>query len=446
MTEARPATDLHPQELARRQRAILITILRGVFAALFVTVTVLSLISLESNPPGTRTTFFGLSLAGDWHLRLGAAVFLAAVVILIDLFTPTKRLSTLSAVFFGLLMAMFATLAIGWVIDLLAILYNFRDSPSEALLGTVKVFIGIGLTYLGIMTVLMTQDDFRLVIPYVEFAKQIRGPRPLVLDSSALIDARVVDLAEHDLFQAPIIIPQFVIDELQRLADSHDRLKRARGRRGLDVITRLQRSAHADVSIDDTLVPGKAVDQMLVEFAGSMPAIVVTTDVGLARVAKIQGVRVINVNDLANSLKPSVIPGETFEVRLIKAGEQAGQGVGYLDDGTMVVAEDGGSHVGRTVTLMVTSTLQTSAGRLIFARVHRPDSPSDPSANRPPPPTEDVPAPVAPSEPTTPIAGLDDAPASAESTDPPEVSGAPKPGPFPPRGVRASSRGRNPRR
>ena len=169
---------------------------------------------------------------------------------------------------------MLATYALGSVIDLLGdgLRHDHADgrrrssSPSRSSSAS-------RLCYLGITTVLQTQDDFRLVIPYVEFAKQIRGPRPLLLDTSALIDARIADLADTGIIQSPVVIPHFVVAELQLLADSSDKLKRARGRRGLDVIARLQRAAALDVSIDETAVPGKAVDQMLVELARRMPAI-----------------------------------------------------------------------------------------------------------------------------------------------------------------------------
>jgi rRNA-processing protein FCF1 len=217
--------------------------------------------------------------------------------------------------------------------------------------------------------VLQTQDDFRLVIPYVEFSKQIRGVRPVLVDTSALVDGRIADIAATNFVQSPLVIPRFVVQELQTLADSGDAMKRSKGRRGLDVITKLQRQGTVDVSIDDTYVSGKAVDQMLVELARVTGAMVLTGDVGLARVASINSVMVLNLNDLANATRMSLVPGETITLRLMKPGEQRGQGVGYLPDGTMVVAEDGGGHIGETVQMTVTSSLQTSAGRLIFARI-----------------------------------------------------------------------------
>jgi uncharacterized protein YacL len=206
------------------------------------------------------------------------------------------------------------------------------------------------------------------VIPYVEFAKQIRGMRPLLLDTSSLIDARVVDLARTGLIQSPVVIPRFVVAELQTLSDSGDNLKRARGRRGLEMTRKLQRDAGLDVTIDESIVPGKNVDQMLVELGREMQGMVVTADVALARVAEIHGVPVLNLNDVANALKPSLVPGEQVRVQLVKPGEQDGQAVGYLADGTMIVAEHASELIGADADLVVTSSLQTSAGRMIFAK------------------------------------------------------------------------------
>ncbi|MEZ6317264.1 MAG: hypothetical protein R3B49_00730 [Phycisphaerales bacterium] len=355
---ARPG--LNPYEQTVRQRKLLLRVVRVGFVILFATVTGLSL--------------FGGGLAGQdaplyWKLTLTVAFAVAGVVVAIDLMTPTKKISTIVSVIVGLIAAMLATVAIGFIIDLLAQTYGDINPNDNPVISILKILIGTGLAYLAISTVLQTQDDFRLVIPYVEFAKQIRGSRPLVLDTSALIDARIADLGDTGVVQSPLIIPRFVVEELQQLSDSGEKMKRAKGRRGLDLIGRLQRAGRLDVTIDNTPIPGVAVDQMLVELAQQLNALIVTTDSGLARVAQIRGVSVINMNEVANAVKLTVIPGQVLRVTLTKAGEQPGQGVGYLDDGTMVVAEDGGDLVGEDVELTVTSSMQTSAGRLIFGRV-----------------------------------------------------------------------------
>ncbi len=349
-----------------RQRHIVVNLLRAVFLTLLSVVVAVSFVDESSEGE------MYIRLRDWWWMpAIGAGLFFVLVVAL-DVLTPRRKLSTISAILFGSFAGLVATALIGFVIDYFSDIY-FRTDENQEFVEQVslliKVVLGLGLAYLGSATILQTQDDFRLVIPYVEFAKQIRGPKPLLLDTSAIIDGRILDVAEVGLIQVPLIVPRFVIDELQSLSDSGDRLRRARGRRGLDIVGKLQKNPRLDVTIDEASVPGKDVDQMLVELAKAMPATIVTTDVGLNRVASIQGVSALNVHDLANALKPNVIPGEPLRVNLIKPGEQPGQGVGYLEDGTMVVAENGADAIGNEVSLTVTSTMQTSAGRLIFGRL-----------------------------------------------------------------------------
>ena len=363
-TPRAPSSATDPFEANRRQRRLLLRAVRAGFLILVLVVVLLNIIKIQDDPTtGGREA----TLAEAWWIPVGAALLLGVLFLTIDLLTPHKKLATISGVILGLLAGLVAAVALGYVVDLIAATWDLETSP---IVSTVKVLFGIALCYIGVTTVLQTQDDFRLVIPYVEFAKQLRGSRPLLLDSSAIIDARIVEIAETGLIQSPVVIPSFVVSELQLLADSSDKMTRAKGRRGLDIVARLQRLAMLDVSIDETPIPGKAVDAMLVELARRLPGMVVTTDMGLSRVAEIQGVPVLNVNDLANAMKPSVIPGESMRLKIIKPGEQSGQGVGYLDDGTMVVAEDGSDHIGQIVDLKVTSSLQTSAGRLIFGRIN----------------------------------------------------------------------------
>ncbi len=424
--------ELTPFEAAARQRMILVRLVRAAFFVLLVTVAIVS--SAEVTVP------YKLGL---WIPIVGALI-IACIALYIDVATPNKKISVIGGVFLGVFAGMLGTLAISYVMDLLLQVWITDEQALKALntpILTIKLMVGITLCYLGITTVLQTQDDFRLVIPYVEFAKQIRGPRPLVLDSSALIDARITDLCQTGMVQTPVMVPRFVVGELQTLADSSERLKRAKGRRGLDVIMRLQRLPGLDISIDETLVTGKAVDQMLIELARRLPATIVTTDSGLNRVASIQGVQVLNLNDVANALKPTLIPGEQLSIRLIKRGEQQGQGVGYLEDGTMVVAEDGGPRIGEQVTLTVTSTLQTSAGRLIFGRMV--DGVLDtPRAGgpRPEPITPAVsPAPEVPDP-------LEESRATEVDEAPPASSPEERRTPFPPHPPRRPNPARNPRR
>jgi uncharacterized protein YacL len=359
--------DLDPIATAGRQRSLLLRIVRAGYVVLLTTVTLLSIIQVSGAAnPNERE----VELATNWWIPLGFTVLLAAAFLAADLLTPNKKLQTVGGVILGLVAGLLATLAFSFVVDLVAASWDF---PDTGVLATAKVILGISLCYLGVSTVLQTQDDFRLSIPYIEFSKQIRGQRAVLLDSSVLIDARIADVAETGIIQAPIVIPSFVIDELQLLADSSDKMKRARGRRGLEVVARLQRSVKLDVSIDETQVPGKAVDQMLVELARRSSAMIASGDTALARIAGFQNVPILNLHELANALKPAFVSGEVIVVKLVRGGEQAGQGVGYLDDGTMVIAEDGQDRIGRDTPLSVRSTLQTAAGRLVFARVVRDD-------------------------------------------------------------------------
>jgi uncharacterized protein YacL len=346
----------------------IIRLVRAAFVMLMILLTMLYVIRVGATPSGD----FGVSLAIAWWLPILVALLLAMVFLAADIFTPTKKIQVVSGVAFGLVAGLLASWAMTQVIDLVIATWDLGSDPVMQQLNIIpalKVLLGVSLSYLGISTVLQTQDEFRLVIPYVEFAKQLRGPRPVVLDTSALIDGRIADVAGTGLIQQPILIPQFVLEELQALADSQDRTKRTRGRRGLEVVAKLQRLGTADVSIDDTPVSRRAVDQMLVELAAGLPASIMTTDSGLARVASIQKVSVVNIHELAEALKPAVLPGQVVTVELLRKGEHAGQAVGFLEDGTMVVAEDGEGRIGERVEMTLTSSMQTAAGRLLFARI-----------------------------------------------------------------------------
>jgi len=248
-----------------------------------------------------------------------------------------------------------------------------------ALFRGVKVILGIITCYISISLVLQTKDDFRFVIPYVEFAKQIRGNRPTILDTSVVIDGRIVEIINTRIAQGTLILPRFMLNELQLIADAGDRIKRTRGRRGLDMLQKLQATPHVEVVIDDTEVEGTGVDQKLVSLAEEKRARLLTLDFNLNKVATLRGIDVINLNDLVTALKPVALPGEPLHITVTKPGEGNNQGVGYLDDGTMVVIENGRPHIGHMVEAEVTRTLQTSAGRMIFARYLYEDPRQDPA-------------------------------------------------------------------
>lgn len=193
---------------------------------------------------------------------------------------------------------------------------------------------------------------------------------PKVLDTSVIIDGRVADLCETGFLEGTFLVPHFILDELQHIADSSDSLKRARGRRGLDILNKIQKMGEVDVRIIDEDFPHvKEVDAKLVVMAKKMNAKIMTNDLNLNKVAELQGVRVLNINELCNALRPVVLPGETIRVFVLKEGKEAGQGVAYLDDGTMIVVDNARRYIGKNVDVVVTSVLQTTAGRMIFTRL-----------------------------------------------------------------------------
>ncbi|MCK4659155.1 MAG: PIN/TRAM domain-containing protein [Phycisphaerae bacterium] len=247
--------------------------------------------------------------------------------------------------------------------------YGYRDHP---FVSSIKLMLGVVICYLSISFVLQTKDDIRFMIPYVEFSRDTRGGHPLLLDTSVIIDGRISDIAETRIIDSEMIVPSFVLQELHTIADSKDKLKRNRGRRGLDILNKLQTSSEAHIKIlevqPERTDEGKGVDELLVDLGSKLDGRVVTNDYNLNKIAQLKGVTVININDLANALKPVFIPGESMSVRIIKPGEEPGQGVGYLDDGTMVVVESARDKVGKDMDVSVTSVLQTSAGRMIFGR------------------------------------------------------------------------------
>lgn len=372
---------------AEREQKIMLRTVRSVFVVMLVLLTMLYVIRIGSTPAGELE----LGLAIAWWLPILVALLLATAFLALDIFTPKKKIQLVSGVAFGLVAGLLASWAISSVIDLVIATWDLGSDPAVLQLNIIpalKVLLGVSLSYLGISTVLQTQDEFRLVIPYVEFAKQRRGPRPVLLDTSVLIDGRIIGMAGTGVIQQPILIPEFVLEELQTLADSSDRTKRTSGRRGLDNVAKLQRLVNADVSIDSTRVTRRAVDQMLIELGDSMPASIMTIDSGLARVAAIQQVKVLNLHELSDALKPLVLPGQVVTVDLVRKGEHAGQAVGFLEDGTMIVAEDGEPRIGETVEMTLTSSMTTAAGRLLFARI-------DPESESAPEPIEE-PAPVKP--------------------------------------------------
>jgi len=297
---------------------------------------------------------------------LAGGICLPLMVMGIDASIRRKDLTTITAVYFGLLVGVLLT-----YISLLALAPVLSLGRTLPYWSWLPLVLGTVLCYVCTSLLLQTRHDFRFLIPFVEFARDVRSLRPTVLDASAIIDGRIADLAEAGLFESRFVVPSFVLDELQSAVDSPDRLRRLRGRRGLDVLARLRANKAIDI---DVLPPGEDVEvdaapeTRVVSMARSLSGRLVTNDANAVKLASVRAVPVINVNDVALALKPVFVAGDSFSVRLVKPGEEPDQGVGYLDDGTMVVVENGRDQIGRTVRVHVTSTLQTTAGRLVFAR------------------------------------------------------------------------------
>jgi uncharacterized protein YacL len=303
-----------------------------------------------------------------WLVLLGCLA-IAAAVIIGDIAIRRKRLETMTAVYFGLLVGVLLTYVAR--LALTPLLPEPNNLRNQQIMYWVQLGVGTVICYFCISLLIQTKDDFRFIIPYVEFAKEVKGRKPYVLDTSVVIDGRIADVVETEVLDTQLIMPRFVIAELQGIADSTDKLRRSRGRRGLDVLNRLRTNEKVDLQIFDRDLPefaGQPVDMKLVLLAKHLNGSVITNDYNLNKVAKLHGVGVINLNDLANALKPVFLPGESIDVRIVKPGEESGQGVGYLDDGTMVVVEGGREHLNRQVRVAVTSVLQTSAGRMVFGR------------------------------------------------------------------------------
>ena len=283
------------------------------------------------------------------------------VFMFIQLFSTRQLASVVIALVFGILVGCLLSYFLIKVLDLL----------NEDMVAKARMYrnfgIAVVLSFLSVLTILHVKDDFKFVIPFIELKREKGGAKAVLLDTSAIIDGRIADVMDTKVLDTQVVVPRFVLNELQQVADSQDKLKRNRGRRGLDILNRLRKGK--GVEVHEVEMPDvQGVDAKLVKLAKSIDARIVTTDFNLNKVAQVQGVEVINVNDVAGALRPVVLQGEKLTIKVIRQGESPGQGVGYLDDGTMVVAEECAGKIGQQVELLVTNVLQTSAGRLIFGR------------------------------------------------------------------------------
>ena len=295
---------------------------------------------------------------------LGLGLGLISGVILILLEAGLRRVSVrgLSSMVFGLVLGIIMAKLLTDILSLLPLGERFH--------AILKVVLTVIFAYLGAVMALRGKDDFNIIIPYVRLRRQDTREEMAILDTSAIIDGRIFDVSKTNFFETRMVVPRFVLHELQRIADSEDSIKRQRGRRGIELLRAMQKDSAVDVRIhEDDIAGNQDVDSKLILLAKTIDAKICTTDFNLNRVATIQGVRVLNVNELANAVKSVVYPGETMDIKLLKEGKEHNQAVGYMDDGTMIVVSDARTLIGQNVKIEVTSVLQTQAGRMVFARL-----------------------------------------------------------------------------
>ncbi|MGE4357425.1 MAG: PIN/TRAM domain-containing protein [Candidatus Omnitrophota bacterium] len=303
---------------------------------------------------------------GGWfsHPLIGAlfGFLIGLAVVVLEVSMRKVSLRSFFAVILGLILGLILAKLLLWILEL------FPLEPK--IISFLRFLFTLVFSYLGIVIALKGKEEFSLLIPYVKLSPQSRREQIIILDTSVIIDGRIADIFQTRFIESKVVIPRFVLKELQQIADSQDHLKRTRGRRGLDILNRIKKIPHIEVRIHEEDYPEiPEVDAKLVKLAKNIEARILTNDYNLNKIAELQGVTVLNINDLSNALKPVVLPGETMKVRLIKEGKEPNQAVAYLDDGTMIVVEDGRNLIGKTVEITVTSVLQTSAGRMIFGRV-----------------------------------------------------------------------------
>ena len=283
------------------------------------------------------------------------------ILVAVDEMLKGFSLRAFSATTFGLLLGA----AVAQLIDHSGLF----DNVDERQRWMIRLCLFLSFSYIGIVLAMRSnKEDFSLIIPYVRFAPQNKPDNLLILDTSAIIDGRIADLIEANIVEGLIVVPRFVLKELQQIADSHDSVKRARGRRGLEMLNRIQRNTRNEVKIHDGDFPDEPeVDTKLIRLARNLRAKLFTNDYNLGKIAELQSVNYVNLHELAKNLRTSLVPGELVSLRIVREGKDKGQGVGYLPDGTMVVVNHAQTCVGQQVEAEVQSSLQTGAGVIVFA-------------------------------------------------------------------------------
>jgi uncharacterized protein YacL len=308
-----------------------------------------------------RPEFVGLSHSGVVGIFIGLGF--GWLLIAIDEMLKSFSLRAFSAVTFGLLLGM----CVAMLIDNSGLFENAE--PEQHWLIRLGLFLGFG--YIGIILAMRSnKEDFSLIIPYVRFRPQSQPDSLILLDTSVIIDGRVADLIEAHFLEGLIVVPRFVLKEIQQIADSSDAIKRARGRRGLEMLNRIQRNTETEVRIHEGDFPEeKEVDAKLIRLARNLNARLYTNDYNLAKIAELQKVNHVNLHEVAKCLKVILLPGEILRLKIVREGKDKGQGIGYMPDGTMVVVHNGHSHIGEQVEAEVQSLLQTGAGVIVFAEM-----------------------------------------------------------------------------
>lgn len=307
------------------------------------------------------------ALVGNGAYGILIGFGLGGVLIAIDEMLKGFSLRAFSAASFGL----FLGTLIAWMIDRSGLFIYVEEQPTRWL---IRLCLFVSFSYIGmILAMRSNKEDFSLIIPYVRFASTNKPENLLLLDTSVIIDGRITELIEGNFIEGIIVVPRFVLKELHQIADSNDPIRRARGRRGLETLSRIQRNQRNEVKIHEGDFPEETtVDGKLVRLAHALGAKLFTNDFNLGKIAELQSVSYVNLNQLANSLKPVTLPGENLTLRLVREGKDKGQGIGYLSDGTMVVVNQGQALVGQQVQVQVQTLLQTGAGVIIFADLRSP--------------------------------------------------------------------------
>lgn len=301
---------------------------------------------------------------GQWQ-GFAAGLIFALVLVTIERLLKNVSLKEILACLFGLIAGLVAANLLVFLTSVI-----IEAEGNNGILRIIAASSSLTLGYLGVATAYKKREEFGfLASPSTPYTRRAKGNDLKILDTNVIIDGRILDICESGFIEGTLIVPRFVLNELQYIADSPDVLKRNRGRRGLDILHRMQKNPSIDVRIREDDFPDiREVDEKLIQLAKSLGAKVITNDFNLNQVAELQAINVLNINELANAVKPVILPGETMNVRVIREGKEQSQGIAYLDDGTMVVVENGRSLIGQTLDVVVTSILNTTAGRMIFTK------------------------------------------------------------------------------